>query len=821
MKTLLTYLFTTAFLLSSLLSSSLEAKTKKTLYIGIDGLVWKGITTENAPNLTQLMGKSKTYTNALAETPTWSSNGWSSLLTATGKAKHNYFINETPVSDTHLLTFPSFFKYLQKEQPDLRTASFVSWGVINEKIVQDAATVNYKGEGDSSEARDLSVYNKAMEELQQTDVAAIMFLHFDDVDHFGHETGFNINDARYTDALKIVDGLVGNLLTAVKTRPTYTDEDWLITVVTDHGGNSGGHGGTSYEEQNAFIIFNNSAVAPELIDAQPITRVDSEPFSINSVAFGTDVYGSLPFSNELEFAANQSFTIEVRMRATATNSDPSIISNKNWGGGGNKGIIISRNGTTIKANLGDGGNRADIEGVVDVSDPNYWHHLTLVIDRSSQKMSLYDAGNFIKEVSISNIGSLASGMNFNIGQDGTGNYNPFFTGNIAEVRIFKSALTPETISAYAFKSLDESHPDFANLLVYNKGNDASGIAFKGSFGKPDITLNTKNSAQITWSDLNNPILIKQYPTEYNDAPYLYNVAPTIFNFMGFPAREGYNWDGKTLINFTSPGTSDDDGLPVPSNDEVVLDNFENNQPNFTFQLNDLAGATFNIMDNPKTDAVNGSSKVLQITRADNTSWMGFWCDLTAKAFANFDSDKYPYVRFKILRTVDGASTRFKFEQSSTTGDTKEILPQTLPSKVNEWEEVIFPIGANGAKGHYYKMGIQPDFADGRTAGTVVYIDDIKLTATDAASPTGLPVVEDIDNIKISFNGNKGTITFNSEQKNDVVITVCNVTGQILSKQILKNISIGVNSSDIIIPNPGVYLLKLMQGNKSSVVKFIM
>src|SRR4051812_25528359 len=77
----------------SLAKSALAAKPKKVLFIGIDGCVWKAITATNAPNLKTLMDQSYTSTNALAQVPTWSSNGWSALFTGVGVAKHKAYDN--------------------------------------------------------------------------------------------------------------------------------------------------------------------------------------------------------------------------------------------------------------------------------------------------------------------------------------------------------------------------------------------------------------------------------------------------------------------------------------------------------------------------------------------------------------------------------------------------------------------------------------------------------------------------------------------------------------------------------------------------------
>lgn len=113
--------------------NALVAKPKKVLFIGIDGCAWKAITATNAPNLKTLMDQSYTSTNALAQVPTWSSNGWSALFTGVGVAKHKASDNSFSGSD--FVNYPSFFRQIKTSLPSLRTASIVTWSSINNFIV--------------------------------------------------------------------------------------------------------------------------------------------------------------------------------------------------------------------------------------------------------------------------------------------------------------------------------------------------------------------------------------------------------------------------------------------------------------------------------------------------------------------------------------------------------------------------------------------------------------------------------------------------------------------------------------------------------------
>ncbi|WP_231465458.1 alkaline phosphatase family protein [Pedobacter sp. Leaf132] len=519
----------------AVLNPTASSKVKKVLFIGIDGLVWRTISAASAPNLKTLMDQSLTYTNALAEVPTWSSNGWSALFTGVGVSKHK--ASDNSFSGADFVNYPSFFRSVKTALPNARTVSIATWASINNNIISPQDLSVRK-----NSANDNVTQVSIIEELTKNN-PDVSFCHFDNVDHAGHASNYVPTTPMYLDSVKAVDVRVGKILQAVKSRTNYNNEDWLIVVATDHGGDQS-HGGASYKERNAFIIVNNASVLPKLINQEPTETVQTKPLTVNAATFNSNVYGSLPALSGLDLSAGASFTIEFRVRATNFTSDPVIIGNKNWANGYNKGIIISNRNGVIRANFGDGSKRLDVDGV-DLRDQR-WHHVAIVVNRTTQKAQIYDGGLLVSEGNISNVGDLQSNQAFKLGQDVTMSYNPSFTGNITEVRFFKKALSPSSISNYAFNFLSESHPDRSSLVFYVKGNDGSGGTFQGSLSSPAATLTSKNGGAIAWTSLSSPIFWKK-ETDYHGAPYLYTVPPTILGFLGI-SKPAY-YDGNSLVQF--------------------------------------------------------------------------------------------------------------------------------------------------------------------------------------------------------------------------------------------------------------------------------
>ena len=186
------------------------------------------------------------------------------------------------------------------------------------------------------------------------------------------------------------------------------------------------------------------------------------------------------FSNDLDFGATGDFTIELFVRSTGWNSDPSIISNKDWGSGGNPGFIIAGkgDGETWKINVGDGTNRIDLDGGV-IND-DLWHHIAFSYDQDGVK-AIYQDGELLSET-MDVLGDINTDLNLAIGQDGTLNYGAFFDGQVAEVRIWSSAFDADILAQYQCGA-DEGHPLIADLVHYWKCDEGEGEVINDMAGE--------------------------------------------------------------------------------------------------------------------------------------------------------------------------------------------------------------------------------------------------------------------------------------------------------------------------------------------------
>lgn len=286
-----------------------DEPARKVLLIGIDGCRTDALQAAKAPNLHRLIdtGAFSTNTSILGPRETGSDTvsgpGWSSIFTGVWADKHGVKDNE--FAGKNYARYPHFFSRLRQVRPNAETASFADWGPIHEHILAAAAVTGGMAEtGKGPEAwaaADVKVVEDATRYLRARNPDAVC-VYLGQVDETGHAKGFHPTVPEYVAAIERVDGLVGQLLTAIDSRPAAADEEWLVIVTTDHGGRGTGHGdGHDVEEiRRVFLIASGPGVKDPgptrqtyLVDAVPTAlawlRVPIDPkWELDGTPFGVE-----------------------------------------------------------------------------------------------------------------------------------------------------------------------------------------------------------------------------------------------------------------------------------------------------------------------------------------------------------------------------------------------------------------------------------------------------------------------------------------------------------------------------------------------------
>ncbi len=514
----------------------------KALIIGIDGVRPDALRAANTPNLDKLAANGTYSWDALNEGKTSSGPGWSNILTGVWQDKHG--VTNNSFSGSNYKDYPPLFKYLEDHSPEWHTVSICEWHPINDKIVTQYAdeTINTKNPAhtEATVISHLINYNPD-----------VMFIHLDSPDGAGHGYGFSTNVPQYISTIEAVDASIGKMLEALEKRENRDKENWLIAVTTDHGGKGQSHGGDSLEERNVFVIISGDEVPQNQIEKTTNDPTEIPPAEnclgdeVELYFDGTDDYIQLTETDRFDFGTSQDFSVEVRIR-TSEAADVSIVGNKNWQSGRNKGFVFSFSGGTWKVNVGDGGasSRVDANGN-SVSD-NEWHTLSATFDRDGD-LILYEDGQQVAKKSMAGIGDISTGLPLSIGADALNAYA--YEGYIAEVRIFNQLLSADDINSWACKPLQNTHSKYENLIGYWRladGMDATEAK--------DLSPNPIHGAihGATWQDATDTETLVTY--DYSHTPRQVDVVASVLEHMCVTNNPDWKLDGAILGSSCPPPT---------------------------------------------------------------------------------------------------------------------------------------------------------------------------------------------------------------------------------------------------------------------------
>ena len=234
--------------------------------IGIDGVRSDAFELASTPNIDRLSDEGAWTLDASTqlEADTMSGPGWTSILTGVDADKHLVDGN----NDLGELSedYPGFLERAQ--DADLSTVLAVRWLPIT-ALVGSAADMVVTGY-DQDIADDMSGF------LLEEDYV-LSFIVLDDVDAAGHAGSFSPDDSDYVGAIETADAQTGELLDALQARPSFADEDWLVVVVTDHGGEGNNHGPRNEANRRIPMIFWGSRVVSGELDGEFLSHMDVHP----------------------------------------------------------------------------------------------------------------------------------------------------------------------------------------------------------------------------------------------------------------------------------------------------------------------------------------------------------------------------------------------------------------------------------------------------------------------------------------------------------------------------------------------------------------
>lgn len=224
--------------------------------IGFDGLSPDGLQNAITPNFDKLIKEGAYTMHARAVMPTSSSPNWASMIMGAGPEQHGITSNAWEKDNLVLpavaqhddFLFPSIFHLVNSQIENAEIGAIYHWGGFGRLFEKSAVDYDVNPKTADETAQLASEYIIAKK-------PNFTFIHFDHVDHAGHEFGHGT--AEYYESVTHADTLLGQVMAGIE-KAGITDNT-LVIVSADHGGLGKGHGGESLQEiEIPFLVWGRS-----------------------------------------------------------------------------------------------------------------------------------------------------------------------------------------------------------------------------------------------------------------------------------------------------------------------------------------------------------------------------------------------------------------------------------------------------------------------------------------------------------------------------------------------------------------------------------
>ena len=263
-----------------LAATSSASQKRKVLLINLDGVRSDALQLANTPNLDALIATGFYTYDSWCLGITVSGPSWSTIFTGVWYQKHG--VTDNSYAGSNYNQYPYFPTRAKEINPNIYAAQIVDWAPMSVQVYND----DYNQKIIRPSGNSASITAAAQVQLQNPNID-VLSVYYNKCDAAGHGSGFSPSNAAYIAAIEETDGHVGQVVTAVRNRPDYANEDWLILVITDHGGLGTSHGGNSDEERQIWWIGSGKNVVSKQVfaDDPGSYRMNNNPLDTAKLKF--------------------------------------------------------------------------------------------------------------------------------------------------------------------------------------------------------------------------------------------------------------------------------------------------------------------------------------------------------------------------------------------------------------------------------------------------------------------------------------------------------------------------------------------------------
>lgn len=518
----------------------IKAKTRKVLYIIVDGVRGRALRSLNAPNISKMVKNSIYAYDGLSTDGNYiltNAGAWANMMTGVKPDKH--LVTTEDFIGNKLASYPSLITHLKQVKPNFRTTSIAASKSFNTNLASDATA------SQTFEGSDLAVKNAVKEELKRDD-AALVVAQFHSAELAGKNGDYLETSPTYANAILQLDNYVGEIMTSLTNRKNFSNENWLVVVTSNKGGlipaDPNASDFTAYADasRNNFVLFYNPRFSTLFVP-----KPDSEhiPYSGNSIRFdyttATRPVAAISNTALYNFGSKGNFTIQFLIKSKEGSFIyPTVLSKRAEGfTGAGWNLFLEGFNWTFNSNIG-----GQVKGGK-INDGN-WHKVTVVIDGVNSKIRGYTDGVLDAQVDM-DANNVNNTSPLRIGYI-PGSENTEASVLMNNLQIYNVALTAQQIKDYACKTIvTASNPSYSKLIGYWPLNDGSGKSLKEVSGKGiNFTVN-KNPSWEAFNDIAPTLCPEISDSFYRMVPNNIDIPFEIYQWLGVSVPASWSLDGKT------------------------------------------------------------------------------------------------------------------------------------------------------------------------------------------------------------------------------------------------------------------------------------